>query len=110
MTTMTEKEKEYRTERTLRALVECNRLTLDCVTTGQVARRLKMTTKALYRRLEDLGIVFKDSGMWMLAPQFTSLGLLRYRYMLYYTLDGERKIRIYPVWTSDGVDFILHNA
>ena len=107
---MTEQEKEYRTERMVRTMVECNKLTLGCVTTGQVARRLKMSVKALYRRLEELGILFKDSGLWMLTPQFTALNLVRYRYQLYYTLDGEQKMRIYPVWTSDGVEFIMHNA
>ena len=44
--------------------------------------------------------------MWMLAPKYTALGLLRYRYLLYYTLDGERKVRIYPVWTERGVAFL----
>jgi phage antirepressor YoqD-like protein len=107
---MTEQEKEYRTERMVRAMVECNKLTMGCVTTGQVARRLKMSVKDLYKRLQELGILFKDSGMWMLAPQFTGLNLLRYRYMLYYTLEGEQKTRVYPVWTPDGVEFIMHNA
>ena len=31
---MTEKEQEYRTERMVRAMVECNKLTMGCVTTG----------------------------------------------------------------------------
>ena len=103
---MTEQEKEYRTERMVRAMAECNKLTMECRTTGQIARQLRMTVKQLYRRLEELGILFKDSGMWMLAPRYTSLNLLRYRYSLYYTLMGEQKVRTYPVWTQQGVAFI----
>ena len=103
---MTEKEQEYRTERMVRAMVECNKLTTGCVTTGQVARRLKLKTKELYKRLQELGILFKSDDMWMLAPKYTALGLLRYRYLLYYTLDGERKVRIYPVWTERGVAYV----
>ena len=107
---MTDKEKEYRTERMVRTAVECNKLTLDCVTTGQVARRLKMTAKGLYKRLQELDIMFKDSGLWMLSPRFNALNLVRYRYIPYYTMEGEFKMRVYPVWTPDGVEFILHNA
>lgn len=103
---MTEKEEKYRTERMIRAMVECNKLTLGCVTTGRVARRLRMTVRELYRKLDELGILFRDSGMWMLTPKYAALGLLRYRYTLYYTLDGERKVRIYPVWTEQGVAFL----
>ena len=40
---MTEQEREYRTERMVRAMAECNSLTLECKTTGQIARRLRMT-------------------------------------------------------------------
>ena len=104
---MTEKEQEYRTERMVRAMVECNKLTMGCVTTGQVARRLKLKTKELYKRLQELGILFKSDDMWMLAPKYTALGLLRYRYLLYYTLDGERKVRIYPVWTERGAEYVV---
>ena len=103
---MTEKEQEYRTQRMVRAMVECNKLTQGCVSTAQAARRLKTTVKELYRKLQDLGILFKDSGMWMLAQKYSSLGLLRYRYMLYYTLHGEQKVRIYPVWTERGMEFL----
>ena len=46
---MTKEEQMYREERQLRAMVDCNLLTTDCVTTGTVARRLKMKTSELYR-------------------------------------------------------------
>ena len=37
---MTEKEKMYREERQLRAIVECNKLTTDCKPTATVAHYL----------------------------------------------------------------------
>ena len=103
---MTKEEKMYREERQLRAIVECNLLTTDCVTTGTVARRLQMTASTLYRLLKERKILFKSDGMWMLMPEYTGLGLLRYRYTLYYTMLGERKVRVYPVWTKGGVEFV----
>ncbi len=103
---MTREEKLYREERQLKAIVDCNQLTTDCVTTGTLARRLKMTACELYRRLKERKILFKSDGMWMLMPKYTGLGLLRYRYSLYYTLLGEKKIRTYPVWTKQGVVFV----
>ena len=105
---MTEKEREYREERQLKAIVDCNTLTIGCVTTATVARRLGMTATALYRLLNERHILFKSDGMWMLMPKYTGLGLLRYRYIPYYTMLGERKVRVYPVWTKEGIEFLEH--
>ena len=103
---MTKEEKMYREERQLRAMVDCNLLTTDCVTTATVARRLKITASELYRRLKERGILYHSDGMWMLMPKYTGLGLLRYRYIPYYTMLGERKVRVYPVWTEKGLKFL----
>ena len=103
---MTKEEMMYREERQLKAIVECNLLTTDCVTTGTLARRLQMTASTLYRLLKERGILYHSDGMWMLMPKYTGLGLLRYRYSLYYTLLGEKKVRTYPVWTKQGVVFV----
>ena len=103
---MTKEEQMYREERQLRAMVDCNLLTTDCVTTATVAKRLGMTPKQLYGRLKERGMLYKSDGIWMLIPKYTGLGLLRYRYTLYYTLLGEKKVRVYPVWTKGGVEFV----
>ena len=103
---MTKEEMMYREERQLRAIVDCNLLTTDCVTTGTVARRLKMKASELYRKLKERKILYHSDGMWMLMPEYTDLGLLRYRYIPYYTMLGERKVRVYPVWTKGGVEFV----
>ena len=103
---MTKEEQLYREERQLRAMVECNLLTIGCKATATVARRLGMTASELSRRLKERGVLYKSDGMWMLMPKYTGLGLLRYRYTPYYTLLGERKVRIYPVWTERGVEFL----
>ena len=103
---MTKEEQMYREERQLKAIVKCNLMTTDCVTTGTMARRLKMKASELYRKLKERKILYHSDGMWMLMPEYTGLGLLRYRYTLYYTLLGEKKLRVYPVWTKDGVEFV----
>jgi hypothetical protein len=43
----------------------------------------------------------------MLTPAYAFRGLLRYRYTLYYTLLGEKKVRVYPVWTEKGLKFLM---
>ena len=103
---MTEKEKEYRRERMVRSLTKCNLLTMGCKTTGQVARQLRMTAKELYRELKERDILYKSDGIWMLTPANAFQNLLRYRYTLYYTLLGEEKVRVYPVWTEKGLKFL----
>lgn len=103
---MTKEEQMYREERQLRAMVDCNLLTTDCVTTATVAKRLGMTPKELYRELKERDILYKSDGIWMLTPEYAFRGLLRYRYTLYYTLLGEEKVRVYPVWTEKGLKFL----
>ena len=103
---MTEEERKYREERQLKAMVECNLLTVGCITTATVARRIGMTATALYQKLKEHGILFKSDGIWMLMPKYTGMGLLRYRYIPYYTMLGERKVRVYPVWTREGIEFL----
>ena len=103
---MTEKEKEYRRERMVRSMTKCNLLTMGCKTTGQVARQLRMTAKELYRELKERDILYKSDGIWMLTPAYAFQNLLRYRYTLYYTLLGEKKVRVYPVWTEKGLKFL----
>ena len=105
---MTKEEQMYREERQLRAIVECNLMTTDCVTTGTLARRLKMKASELYRKLKERKILYHSDGMWMLMPKYTGLGLLRYRYIPYYTMLGERKVRVYPVWTKEGIEYLEH--
>ena len=103
---MTKEEQMYREERQLRAMVDCNLLTTDCLTTATVAKRLGMTAKELYRELKERDILYKSDGIWMLTPAYAFRGLLRYRYSLYYTLLGEKKVRVYPVWTEKGLKFL----
>ena len=105
---MTKDELEYHNDCMLNAMVECNKLTYGCLTTSQVANRLGMTARELYRVLKDRKILFCDSGMWMLEPEYVGLGLLVYRYAPYYTLAGEFKVRTYPVWTERGADFVMN--
>ena len=103
---MTKEEQMYREERQLRAMVDCNLLTTDCVTTATVAKQLGMTPKQLYGRLKERDILYKSDGIWMLTPEYAFQNLLRYRYTLYYTLLGEEKVRVYPVWTEKGLKFL----
>lgn len=103
---MTEIEEVYYRERMIEGMVESNRLTYQCKTTGQVARLLGMKTRELFRELRERDIMYRDAGLWLLRPEYVGLGLLRYRYIPCYTLEGEFKSNVYPVWTSKGVEFL----
>ena len=89
---MTEQEREYRTERMVRAMAECNSLTLECKTTGQIARRLRMTVKQLYRRLEDLGSLRRVARLLLFrntqeghVDQMSVSGII-----------GQNRLRVFP--------------
>ena len=55
---MTEKEKEYRTERLLSAMKERNAETRNCLTTTELGRPLGMTASEVYKELCRLGILY----------------------------------------------------
>ena len=103
---MTEKEKEYRTERLLNIMKECNEQTRDCVTTTQLGRQLGMSARELYKELCRQGIMYYAQRKYLLCTKYMFRGLMMYRFFIYYSKDGERKMRMYPVWTQKGVDML----
>ena len=100
---MTEKEKEYRTERLLKITAECNEMTSECLTTTELGRPLGMTAKEVYKTLCQMGVLFYENGCYMLDEEYEGRGLMLYRYFVYFSKDGERRVKQYPVWTHNGV-------
>ena len=100
---MTEKEKEYRTERLLSAMKERNEETRNCLTATELGRPLGMTASEVYKELCRLGILYYGLGKYLLTSEYDFKGLMMYRFFIYFSKEGERKLRMYPVWTQKGV-------
>ena len=88
------------------ALVENRELGGTCLNRGCIPTKALLHSAELYRELKERDILYKSDGIWMLTPAYAFRGLLRYRYTLYYTLLGEKKVRVYPVWTEKGLKFL----
>ncbi len=81
-------------------------LSVDCVTTTQVAKELGMTGSELYRWLIALSIVYWQSGEYMLYADFARMGYAKSR-----THSRRNRLGIwhtdrYLVWTEEGRKFL----
>ena len=81
-------------------------LSVDCVTTTQVAKELGMTGSELYRWLIALSIVYWQSGEYMLYADFARMGYAKSR-----THSRRNRLGIwhtdrYLVWTEKGRKFL----
>ena len=77
-----------------------------CFTISEIAEMLKTTVKILNMFLVKQDIQFRRDGRYYLTPKYEGSGFAKERAFHYYSLEGEKKERLYLVWTSEGVDFI----
>ena len=77
-----------------------------CLTVTDIAKTYGMTTKELNKMLTEEGIQFYNGGRYKLTPKYEGRGLAQDRAFHYYTLDGEKKQRMYLVWTQLGCELI----
>ena len=77
-----------------------------CLTVSEVAELLKTSVKDLNHFLVKQDIQFRRDGRYYLTPKYEGSGFAKERAFHYYSLEGEKKERLYLVWTSEGVDFI----
>ena len=87
----------------MRIAKECNEMTGECMTTTELGRPLCMTAREVYKELCHRGVLSCENGTYILDEKYDGCGLMLYRYFVYFSKDGERKIRQYPVWTRNGV-------
>ena len=57
-------------------------------------------------QIREEGIQFYNGGRYKLTPKYEGRGLAQDRAFHYYTLDGEKKQRMYLVWTQLGCELI----
>lgn len=77
-----------------------------CLTTSEVASLLNMTMKELNKILVEKGIIYYNGGRYKICDEYAGMSLSQERAFHYYGLDGEKKQRLYLVWTPEGAEFI----
>ena len=80
---------------------------VNTMTTTQVAKSIGMETHTLTAKLKEAGVIFKQSGMWMLHSPFSKWRLHATRTSSYTRSDGTTGTSQYTVWTERGRRFIV---
>lgn len=76
-------------------------------TSTQVAKQVGMDAEKLHKRLKEIGIIYKQSGQWLLYSPYSTWGLHSTRTQTYTRSDGSTGTSVYTVWTTKGVRFII---
>ena len=79
-----------------------------CLTISEVAELLKTSVKNLNQFLVKQDIQYRKDGRYYLTPQYEGSGFAKERTFHYFSLEGEKKERLYLVWTPEGMEFIRH--
>ena len=77
-----------------------------CFTMSEIAKDLDTTVKELNKMLVKEGVQFYNGGRYRLTEDYQHSGLAQERSFHYFTLEGEKKERLYLVWTHEGAEFI----
>jgi Rha family phage regulatory protein len=75
-------------------------------TMTQVAKELGMSAIALERKLHEKGIIFKQSGQWLLYAKYQDKGYTKARTHQYTHSDGSTGTNTNTVWTEAGRMFV----
>lgn len=78
----------------------------DTMTTTQVAKSIGMEANALNRKLRDIGILYNQSGMWMLCAPYSRWNLHSMRTQAFTRYNGSIGTSRYTVWNNRGFRFI----
>lgn len=79
----------------------------NCMTTTQVADDLHTTAHALNRKLQEIGIIYSQSGQWHLKMPYKGWNLAGTRTFNYQSSNGEVVTKVTLVWNQRGKRFIL---
>lgn len=93
-------------------MTRCNKRTEGCLTTSEVGRQMGLTPREMFRRLKRRGVIRYDKLMrcYMLHGDYRRRQLMLYRCCIYYSREGEPKMKQYPVWTPCGAEMIRQIA
>lgn len=80
---------------------------VNTLTTTQVAKERGMDAEKLNRKLKEAGIIYRQSGQWIVKQPYASWGLHKTRTQTFTRSDGSLGTNTYLVWTQKGKMFIL---
>lgn len=79
---------------------------VNTLTSTQVAKQIGMDAEKIHRKMKEIGILYKQSGQWLLYSPFSTWGLHATRTQTYTRNDGSIGTSVYTVWTTKGIRFI----
>ena len=79
---------------------------VNTVTTTQIAKELGMDASKLNKKLMEAGILFKQSGQWLLKQPYCGWKLASTRTTTFTRSDGTTGSNTYTVWSQRGRRFI----
>lgn len=79
---------------------------VNTLTSTQVAKQIGMDAEKLHRKMKEIGILYKQSGQWLLYSPFSTWGPHATRTQTYTRNDGSIGTSVYTVWTTKGLRFI----
>lgn len=79
----------------------------NTLTMTQVAKSIGMNVDELTRKLREAGIIFRQSGQWLLKTPYCKWRLHGTRTSTYTRSDGNAGTSVYTVWTERGRRFIV---
>lgn len=84
---------------------------VNTMTTTQIAKELGMAAHKLNKLLKQAGVIFRQSGMWMLKQPYAGWDISETRTQTYTRSDGKVGTSMYTVWNERGRRFIhaLHD-
>ena len=76
-------------------------------TSTQAAKQIGMDAEKLNKKLKEIGIIYRQSGQWILHAPYSTWGMHSTRTQTYTRSDGSTGTSVYTVWTTKGVRFII---
>lgn len=80
---------------------------VNTLTTTQVAKQIGLDAEKLHKKLKEIGVIYRQSGQWLLHSPYSTWGLHATRTQTYTRSDGSTGTSIYTVWTEKGRWFII---
>lgn len=80
---------------------------INTLTTTQVAKQIGLDANKLNKKLSAIGLIFRQSGQWILHTPYSAWNLHATRTQTYTRSDGSTGTSVYTVWTQRGVRFII---
>ena len=76
-------------------------------TSTQAAKQIGMDAEKLHKKLKEIGIIYRQSGQWILHAPYSTWGMHSTRTQTYTRSDGSIGTSVYTVWTQRGVRCII---